>query len=256
MRKTQKSRRFQALAQAVILAGGKGTRLRPLTDKIPKVMAPVCGRPFLSYLVGHLRDQGVQEILLCVGYRSGQVRKYFKDGRKFGVRIRYSEEKRLRGTAGALKKAEKMLDPVFLLLNGDTFLPISYARLERFFTKERVIGGLVLTRNKGDDSAGGVSVGRDGLVSRYQKGSCRTGLGYLDAGVGIYKKEILRLFPRKPVISLEKDVYPVLIRRQVLAGCVSGKNFYDIGTPERLRLFEKKIERGMLPRASVSGKKG
>ena len=118
--------------QAVILAGGMGTRLRPVTEQIPKVMVPVNGKPFLLHLLELLRNQGIDDVVLCIGYLGEQVRDFFGNGESLGIRIQYSqEEERLLGTGGALKQAQSLLDDCFFVINGDVYLPVDYTELER-----------------------------------------------------------------------------------------------------------------------------
>ena len=113
--------------QAVILAGGLGTRLGKLTRAMPKVMIPFHGRPFLYYVIKLLESRGIKDIVICAGYLGEQVGDFFGDGHEMGVNIKYSEEgEKLLGTGGALRRARDMLDSYFLVLNGDTYLPIDY----------------------------------------------------------------------------------------------------------------------------------
>ncbi|MFA4889338.1 MAG: nucleotidyltransferase family protein [Candidatus Omnitrophota bacterium] len=111
------------VTQAVILTGGEGRRLRPITETIPKSMIPIKGKPFLRYQLDLIKTFGINEVLILVGYLGEEIIKYFKDGKKFGLQIDYSFEKQLLGTAGALKNAEKKLNNYFLLLNGDHSCP-------------------------------------------------------------------------------------------------------------------------------------
>ncbi len=113
--------------QTVILVGGLATRLRPLTETLPKAMLPVCGRPFLEYQIDLLRKSGMTKILLCVGYRGEEIEKHFGDGSRFGVRLSYSwEREMLLGTGGALRNAAPQLEDEFLVLYGDSFLMLDY----------------------------------------------------------------------------------------------------------------------------------
>jgi NDP-sugar pyrophosphorylase family protein len=114
--------------QVAILVGGLATRLRPLTSSLPKAMLPIKGKPFLEYQVALLNYHNVRDIVLCVGYLKEKIKDYFGDGGKLGVNIQYSEEEELLGTAGALKNAELLLEDEFLLLNGDSYLPVDYAQ--------------------------------------------------------------------------------------------------------------------------------
>ncbi len=118
--------------QALILAGGEGTRLRPLTSTIPKPVVPLAGRPFISYMIEWLRGHGVDDVILGCGFMADGVRSVLGDGEGLGVRLRYLEEPRPLGTGGALKFAEELLDDRFLMLNGDVLTDIDLsAQLEQ-----------------------------------------------------------------------------------------------------------------------------
>src|SRR3990172_13138339 len=111
--------------QAVILAGGLGTRLRPITETIPKAMAPVRGRPFLEYQLDVLAGNGIDNVIICLGYLGHMIEDHFGDGRRFGVSIRYGYERgRLLGTAGAIKNVEGQLKDAFFVLYGDSYLVV------------------------------------------------------------------------------------------------------------------------------------
>jgi len=122
--------------QAVILAGGLGTRLEPLTKQTPKVMVFVNDRPFLQHLLELLKRQGIDDVILCIGYLREQIKDFLQNGERLEIRIRYSEEnERLLGTGGALKQAQNLLDDHFFVINGDTYLPIDYTEIERAFIR-------------------------------------------------------------------------------------------------------------------------
>ncbi|MFC1590029.1 sugar phosphate nucleotidyltransferase [Candidatus Omnitrophota bacterium] len=229
--------------QAVILAGGRGTRLRPLTNRVAKPMAPVNGKPFLCFPVELLRRYGVKDYLFCLGYKWRSIKRYFGDGKRFGVRIRHSVEKRPLGTGGALKNAEGMLHDEFILLNGDTFLPIDYGRLIKRFFKLGKAGIAVVTRNRCSSIIGNMSMNKSGLITVYRKLARRKKLEYLDAGAGIFRKDIVELFPEKRAFSFEERLYPLLIRKRELAGYLSQVPFYDIGTLRSLKNFEERMMR-------------
>ena len=124
--------------QAVILAGGKGTRLSPITDTIPKPMAMVNNRPFLEYMLLMLKRNSFKKILLCVGYLGEKIEAYFGDGNRLGIVIKYSYEKELLGTAGALKLAENILEEEFLVLYGDSYLDIDYRAFIAFLRSAKL----------------------------------------------------------------------------------------------------------------------
>ncbi|MFC1985400.1 sugar phosphate nucleotidyltransferase [Chloroflexota bacterium] len=226
--------------QAVILAGGLGTRLRPLTDRVPKVMVSVGGRPFLLHLIELLKRQGVDDIILCIGYLGHYIKEFFSSGKGFGIRIRYSEEKRsLLGTAGALKQAESLLDNHFLVINGDTYLPIDYRPAEAFFLKQNIKAVMIVYDNKDDTGVKNNVELDNSMVTRYDKESADSSLRYVETGALIIKREALALIQGEHPISLETGLYPSLIRQKELIAYVTQQRFYDMGRPDQLKVFEE-----------------
>ena len=138
--------------QAVILAGGRGSRLVPLTDDIPKPMILIEDKPFLEYMILMLKRNFLKKILLCVGYLGHRIEDYFKDGHRWGVQIRYSYEKELLGTGGALKLASDLIEEKFLLLYGDSYLDIDYNDFVIFFEKQNTTGSVVIYDNEMGDT--------------------------------------------------------------------------------------------------------
>lgn len=137
--------------QAAILAGGLGTRLRPLTEDTPKVMVPVAGKPVLLHLLMMLKAQGVDDVVLLTGHMGTQVMDYFGHGENLGIWIRYSQEKAgLLGTGGALKQAESHLLDNFFVINGDTYLPIDYSQVASAFIKTGRLAMMVVYDNSND----------------------------------------------------------------------------------------------------------
>jgi len=227
--------------QTVILAGGLGTRLRPITEQIPKPMVEVNGRPFLEYILRHMAGQGFDRILLLVGYLGSQIEAYFGDGSRFGVSIDYSFEDRPLGTGGALRQALAKLDNRFLLLYGDSFLPIDYRQVSNAFSQSAFDGdGLLVVYQNHDNDTGvpsNVALNRGRHVIRYEKGARGSGLGFVDAGALCLRSRVLQEFSLGEAMSLEHVVFPMLIARHQLDGFITEQRFFDIGTPERLREF-------------------
>lgn len=231
--------------QAVILAGGLGTRLKPMTEKVPKVMLPVKGKPFIVYLLGLLADSGINRIVLCVGYLGEQVREYLGEGRKLGINIAYSQEGKLLGTGGALKQAQGLLDERFLVINGDTYLPIDYGQVERSFTNRGKKALMVVYNNREDTGVrNNVELDSNLMVVGYDKKRPDPELKYVEAGVLVLKQEVLEIIPGGHPVSLEKGLYPALIEQGELAAYISHRRFYDIGTPKQLKIFEEFVARG------------
>lgn len=232
--------------QAVILAGGLGTRLKPLTEKMAKVMVPVNGKPFLYHLLELLKRQGISDIILCIGYLGEQVKYAFGDGRSLGVTIRYGEEKeRLLGTGGAMKQAESLLDDYFLLINGDTYLPIDYREVESTFLKSGKKALMVVYDNQENTGVkNNVALDEDSIVIKYDKKHRNSDLKYVEAGVLVLRREAMDFIEAGCAVSLEKGLYPALIQQGQLAAYVTGQRFFDIGTLAQKRVFERFLRKG------------
>ena len=226
--------------QAVILAGGLGTRLGELTRDTPKVMLHFAGRPFLYYIIRLLENQEIKEIVLCTGYLGEQVKKFFGNGHKLGVNIKYSEEStKLLGTGGALKQAQAMLDRHLLVLNGDTYLPIDYREVEKEYLRLGRKALMVVYNNKvGTGVKNNVAVDREKLVARYDKRNISPDLKYVEAGAIVIRKETLDFVSQGVKASLEKVIYRRLIEQREMAAYITPQRFYDIGTPEQRQVFE------------------
>jgi len=225
--------------QAVILAGGLGTRFRPLTLKTPKPMILVMGKPYLEYQLKFLKSYDITNILLCVGYLGEKIKNHFGNGQSRNMSINYSFEDKPLGTGGALKNAENYLEDCFYLIYGDSFLPVNYSLLEeRILEVDKAIL-MVLYDNCVDTSVpNNVSLDRRGIVTKYKKETANSLLQYVDAGVLALKREVLDSIPSGRQVSLEQDILPEFIDRQECAGFVTRERFYDIGTQERLEHFE------------------
>jgi len=231
--------------QAVILAGGLGTRLGPLTKETPKVMVSINGQPFLWHLLQLLKGQETKDIILSIGYLGQQVRDFFGNGKSLGVSLRYSEEKeKLLGTGGALKQAESLLYDYFLVINGDTYLPVDYRDVERTFLKRNKKAIMVVYDNQEDTGVkNNVALDNDLMVVEYDKGSSSPSLKYVEAGVLVLRRETLNLIKETGPISLEKGLYPNLIQQREMAAYVTRQRFYDIGTPQQQMVFAEFLKR-------------
>jgi NDP-sugar pyrophosphorylase family protein len=216
-----------------ILAGGLATRLRPTTEKIPKSLIPVAGQPFLAHQLRLLQSAGVRKVVLCVGYRGEMIEQDFGDGRNFGVELSYSfDGPELLGTGGALKKALPLLGQRFLVLYGDSYLPIDYAAPARAFVASGKLGLMTVFRNQGRWDTSNVWF-QDGAIKSYSKKERTPEMQYIDYGLGILDSKALAPWPDGKVFDLA-DVYRDLISRNELAGFEVEQRFYEIGSPEGL----------------------
>jgi len=226
--------------QSVILAGGIGTRLRPLTEKIPKPMVVVGGKPFLQYQLELLKSFGLKKILLLVSYLGNQIEDFFGNGSKFGMEIEYCYEETPLGTGGALKHAEYMLDDEFLLLNGDTYLPIDYRILIETYYNHRPVGLITAYDNNERIVPNNLAVDESNVVTNYNKRNME-GMTHVDAGVLILRKEVVELIPAGKVCSLEEEIFSKLIERNNLMAFPTSKRFYDIGTFNEIEVFRSML---------------
>lgn len=227
--------------QAVILAGGLGTRLLPITETVPKPMVPVAGEPYLAHQLRILARQGIRDIVLLTGYLGEQIEEYFGHGSSLGLEIRYSQEKEPLGTAGALRNAASLLSQDFLLIYGDSWLPIHYPDVLAKLRAAASVGAIVLYDNSIEDTSvrNNIAADENLVVTVYEKNSPRNDLKYVDAGVLAFHRSVLDFIPASQKrVSLEEEVFPRLIERRQMAGYVTTQRFYDIGTPERLRQIE------------------
>lgn len=230
--------------QALILAGGLGTRLRSLAPDRPKPMVEVHGRPFLDYQVEQLRAQGFSEFVLCVGYRARQVQDHFEDGRRWGVSISYAVETKLLGTAGAIRNAREWIAGPFLVMNGDSFLEADYrelvARHQRWRAADPQTVGTILTVAVEDAAAyGTLDLDADGRILHFQE-KASAASGPINGGVYVLEPEILRCIPGDRPVSIERETFPQVLREGGhLYSAPAGGFFVDIGTPEGYRRFER-----------------
>jgi mannose-1-phosphate guanylyltransferase len=220
--------------QALILAGGEGTRLRPLTSTVPKPVVPLVDRPFVAFMLDWLRSHGVEDIVMSCGHLASGVRNVLGDGSAFGIRLRYVEEPRPLGTGGALKFAEQLLDGRFLMLNGDVLTDIDLtAQLEQH-QRTGAIATLALTPVEDPSNYGLVRTADGGEVTEFVEKPApdQIDTNNISAGAYVLEREVLDMLPEDHPASIERDVFPQLVGRG-LYGYVADGYWLDIGTPER-----------------------
>jgi NDP-sugar pyrophosphorylase family protein len=229
--------------QCVILAGGLGNRMRPLTAKIPKTLLPVLGIPFADYQLRWAAQHGVTEVIYSIARLGDQVRAFAGDGRRWGLTVRYVEDgDQLRGTAGALRRAldSGVLRDWFLVLYGDSFLPFDFGRLRAAFQAQSRPAMMAVFRNLGRWDTGNVCFG-DGAVRLYHKarpGESNPGMDYIDYGISALQARLVaERVPAEPAMDLA-DLYQPLSREGLLAGLEVAQRFYEIGSPRGLHDFE------------------
>jgi histidinol-phosphate phosphatase family protein len=220
--------------QAVILAGGRGTRLRPLTDTRPKPMVMFHGKPFLGYLVDQLREQGFSRILMLLGYLPEVIIDHFGDGRAYGVRIDYDVTAPDDLTAYRLQQAQARLDDLFLLLYCDNYWPLRFADLWAAYLASGAPAQVTVYANGDGYSRDSVIVGGDGFVEVFDRGRTTPGLKGVEISYAILAKAaVLPLLPAQQEL-FEQAVYPVLARQHRLHAYWTEHRYYSVGGPERL----------------------
>lgn len=226
--------------QAAILAGGLATRLRPLTANLAKAMLPIAGKPFLEHQLGLLRRCGIRDIVLCVGYLGGQLESYFGDGANFGVHLAYSREgDTLRGTGGALRQAEPLLAEDFVVLYGDSYLPLDYADLIRRARKSSLPATMVVYRNQDRWDRSNVLVIHN-RVAVYSKTEHCPGMVYIDAGATVLHKSALTMLPERSPVGLDV-LQQELTTKGLLGAYESPERFYEMGSFSGLAELEQML---------------
>jgi mannose-1-phosphate guanylyltransferase len=220
--------------QAVILVGGEGTRLRPLTSTVPKPVVPLVDRPFISYMLEWLCSHGIDDVIMSCGFLATSVRNVLGDGSAYGVRLRFVEEPDPRGTAGALKFAESMLDERFLMLNGDVLTDIDLTSQMAQHERSGASATLALVPVDDPTAYGLVHLEDDHAVRDFveKPSSDRIDTKLISAGAYVLEREILELVPAGRNVSIEREVWPRLIGVG-LYGYPSESYWLDIGTPAR-----------------------
>jgi mannose-1-phosphate guanylyltransferase len=220
--------------QALILAGGEGTRLRPLTSTVPKPVVPLVDRPFIAFMLEWLRGHGVEDIVMSCGHLASGVRNVLGDGSAFGVRLRYVEEPQPLGTGGALKYAETLLDERFFMLNGDVLTDLDLSAQLAQHERTGATATLALTPVEDPTNYGLVRTTDDGEVTEFvEKPSYdQIDTRNISAGVYVLEHSVLDMLAPDQPASIERDVFPQLVGNG-LYGCVSENYWLDIGTPGR-----------------------
>lgn len=230
---------------AVVLAGGLGTRLRPVLGALPKALAPVAGKPFLAYQLQWLKRRGVRRIVLCTGYQHQLIQDYLGDGDALGLSIRYSVEDRPLGTAGALRKASDEIGGTFLVLNGDTYLDIDLEEMLSCHQDAGTVATLALMRVNLAGRYGAVRLDERGKVLHFGEKQ-HSGASLVNAGLYVCEPSLLEYIPERDPLSLEQDVFPVLASQGRLQGHVVEGYVRDIGTPESYAQFVEDVEQNRL----------
>ena len=223
-----------------ILAGGLATRLRPVTEKVPKLLIEVAGEPFFTHQIRLLRQAGLTRLVLCVGHLGEMIVERYGDGAKWGVNIDYAfDGPRLLGTGGAVIKALPKLGGAFYVLYGDSYLPVDYRAVGEFFIGSGRKGLMTVFRNEGKFDASNVWF-EDGRIRLYDKKTRDPAMRHIDYGLGLFRPAAFAAFPRDEPVDLA-DVQKALLAQGELAGYELTERFYEIGSPAGLAELDRKL---------------
>ena len=230
--------------KALILAGGFGSRLKKVIYDVPKPMAPIAGIPFLEHQIRLLKEQGINEIILCVSFMADNIKSYFGDGGKIGVNITYSEEEIPLGTAGAIKNAEKYIDDTFIVINGDSYSQIDLNDFINFHNSKKSNVTISLTKSNEPTKHGSVIISENKIIEFSEKEGKNEYL--VNSGVYIFEPRILDYIERGRNVSLEKEIFPKLARERILYGYEFEGYFMNIGRPETYTKFKQDVLNTMM----------
>ena len=212
-----------------ILAGGLATRLRPITETIPKSLVSVAGRPFIEHQLEQLQREGIRRVVLCVGHLGEMVRDVVGDGSRFGLRVDYSfDGPKLLGTGGALRQALPLLGDTFFVLYGDSYLPIPFAPVAETFLESGQQGLMTVYRNEGSHDTSNV-VFADGRIRTYDKKATLPEMHHIDYGLELLKPAAFGPFAGREAFDLA-ELLQNLLGRDQLAGHEVMTRFYEIGS--------------------------
>jgi NDP-sugar pyrophosphorylase family protein len=233
----------EPVRQAVVLAGGLATRMRPRTLTVPKSMLEVAGRPFVDWQLERLAASGVREVVMCVAHLAEVIEGHVGDGSRFGVHVAWAHEgPKLLGTAGAIRAALGLLRPSFLVTYGDSYLPFDYSEpLKVLESHDDCDGVMSVYRNAGQWDASNVVTDPLGHhVLRYEKGNPDPAFDHIDYGATALRREIIAALPEGEPAGLDA-IQRDLARRKRLRALVARERFFEIGSPEGLAELDRHL---------------
>ncbi len=232
------------------MAGGEGTRLRPLTLGLPKPLVPMCGRPMMEYIISSLKELKIEETFVTLHYLGWQIQSYFGAGEKFNLKISYSYEEKPLGTAGCVKLLEGKLDDTFLIVSGDSLTDIDLKTAIKEHKKKKAIASIILTRVKNPLEYGVVITDSDGYVSRFleKPGWEEVFSDTVNTGIYVMEPEIFKYIPEDTVFDFSKDLFPKLMEKgKKIAGIIASGYWCDVGNLQQykqahLDILERKVK--------------
>ncbi|HVQ36816.1 MAG TPA: sugar phosphate nucleotidyltransferase [Pyrinomonadaceae bacterium] len=217
---------------AALLCGGLATRIRPLTEKVPKSLIEIAGKPFIDWQLSHLKRKGIRQVVLCLGHQGWEIERFVGNGQRWGLTVKYSRDgDQLLGTGGALKKAQPYLDDPFWVLYGDSYLDFDYGKVSDYFEQEGKdkLGLMTVFANRNQWDQSNI-IFKDGRICLYDKAEPNPLMEHIDYGAAILRKKALDLIPRYPYdLAL---LYSQLVKSGLMLGYEATERFYEIGSNE------------------------
>jgi NDP-sugar pyrophosphorylase family protein len=224
----------KSMPRVAVLAGGLATRMRPLTETIPKSMLLVAGEPFVAHQLRQLAGQGIREIVMCIGYLGEKVKEFVGDGSDFGCRVEYAfDGDKLKGTGGAIKAALPLLGDPFFVMYGDSYLPTSFTEVNDFFNAQGKLGVMTVFKNENKWDASNVEFEGHRVV-HYDKRTPTPTMEYIDYGLSILRSESFEPWRTEEGAFDLASVYESLVDKGEMAGFEVSERFYEIGSQKGL----------------------
>ncbi|MFN3966888.1 MAG: sugar phosphate nucleotidyltransferase [Endomicrobiia bacterium] len=242
--------------KALILLGGQGTRLRPVTCKTPKPMLPILNRPALTYQLELLKKHKIKEVIFCLNYLSKSFKEYFGKKNNFGLKIYYVKERTPLGTGGAIKNSEKLITGTTIIFNGDILTDVNLQKVIEFHKSKKAILTIVLVRVKDPTIYGLVETDKNSRILRFlEKPSWdEVTTNTINAGIYIFEPELLNYIPKGINYSVERGLFPLLLeKKKPVYGFISNSYWLDIGTVEKYLQAHHDILKGEL-KVTIPGK--
>jgi NDP-sugar pyrophosphorylase family protein len=224
-----------------ILCGGLATRLRPVTETVPKSLISIHGEPFIHYQLRYLYDQGIRDVVLCVGYLGHMIEGFVGDGKAFGLNVKYSYDgDKLLGTGGAINKALTYLGEDFFVMYGDSYLPINFNQVETAYFESKKVALMTILENSGKWDKSNV-IYQNGEILEYNKRSNNSAMHYIDYGLSILSSSIIKVYNINDHFDLS-DLYHELSIMKKMAGFIVSERFYEIGSFDGISDLEKYLK--------------
>lgn len=233
--------------KALLLAGGLGTRLRPLTNHLPKPMVPIMGRPLLESTILNLKRHGICEVVISTCYKSNYIKNYFGNGENLGIKINYIEEDIPLGTGGAIKNAERFFDDTFVVLNSDIVSDLNIKELVNYHKAKKALATIAMTEVKDPSQYGVIEFDDDGYIKAFKEKPkpYETTSKWINAGIYVFEPKLLDEIPKDSVVSIERETYPKILSKGYYMAAYKYDGYWiDIGTIEKYKKVHNDIFKG------------